>query len=186
MGLLVQVSPSVRRLTLEQLEGKPRGLGKVGNEIPQAQRNAIFLDTKAGPDSNRKRTLIGMRLIAIVGFVGVTAAGSAHAQATSDSLPVGVTATMIEHGKTIFTGAGVCFACHGSDASGGTGPSLADTTWIHGNGSYEKIVSIITSGVPAKESKTGIIMPPRGGSAINDEDLRAVAAYVWSVSHSKH
>ncbi len=29
----------------------------------------------------------------------------------------------------------------------------------------------------------GQIMPPRGGSGITDEPVRAVAAYVWSLSH---
>jgi mono/diheme cytochrome c family protein len=127
-----------------------------------------------------------MKRILIVGFFTLAAVGPVHAQGAAASLPAGVTAAMVDRGKTIFTGAGVCFACHGSDASGATGPNLSDTTWIHGHGKYEEIVAIITSGVPAKESKTGIMMPPRGGSAINDEDLRAVAAYVWSLSRAKH
>ncbi|MEO8201756.1 MAG: cytochrome c [Gemmatimonadota bacterium] len=107
------------------------------------------------------------------------------AQASPDSLPTGVTHAMVERGKVVFTGPGVCFACHGMTASGGTGPSLSDSTWIHSHGEYDRIVALIVSGVPAKESKTGVIMPPRGGSAISDEDLRAVAAYVWSLSRVK-
>lgn len=114
-------------------------------------------------------------------FLLVSAAPLA-AQASPDSLPPGVTRAMVERGKAVFTGPGICFACHGMNARGGTGPSLADTTWIHSRGEYDKIVATITAGITAKESRSGIIMPPRGGSAISDEDLRAVAAYVWSLS----
>lgn len=62
------------------------------------------------------------------------------------------------------------------------GPNLTDTVWIHNRGEFDKIVGLIRTGIPAKESKSGVVMPPRGGSAINHEDLRAVAAYVWSLS----
>jgi cytochrome c5 len=37
--------------------------------------------------------------------------------------------------------------------------------------------------VTKEESKSGIMMPPRGGSTISDEDVKAVAAYVYSLSH---
>jgi hypothetical protein len=33
------------------------------------------------------------------------------------------------------------------------------------------------------ESKEGCPMPPRGGSSITDEEVKAVAAYVYSLSH---
>lgn len=105
----------------------------------------------------------------------------ARAQAAS-ALPDGVTETMITRGKAVFTGPGVCFACHGMAGEGVTGPALADSVWIHSRGEYDKIVQLILSGVDAKTSKSGIIMPPRGGSAISDADVRAVAAYVWSLS----
>ena len=106
-----------------------------------------------------------------------------HAQNRApDSLPAGVTALMIVDGKQIYSGAGVCFACHGQDATGGMGPNLADTLWLQSRGEYDRIVATILNGVPAKESKSGIMMPPRGGSAITDADVRAVAAYVWSLS----
>ncbi|MEO8295893.1 MAG: cytochrome c [Gemmatimonadota bacterium] len=123
--------------------------------------------------------------VLVLGIVAAMVTRSGHAQAVPDSLPAGVTQAMVARGKVVFSGAGICFVCHGSDARGGTAPRLSDSTWIHSHGEYEKIVAVITSGVPAKESKTGTIMPPRGGSAINDEDLKAVAAYVWSLSHRK-
>jgi mono/diheme cytochrome c family protein len=88
---------------------------------------------------------------------------------------------MITQGKAVFTGAGVCFACHGMDAEGISGPSLTDSVWIHNRGEYDKIVQLILTGVDARASKSGVVMPPRGGSAISDADVRAVAAYVWSL-----
>ena len=108
-------------------------------------------------------------------------AGAGHAQANSDTLPAGVSQEMIARGKTVFTGAGVCFACHGMAAEGISAPSLTDSVWIHNRGEYDKIVQLILVGIDAKTSKSGVVMPPRGGSAINDADLRAVAAYVWSL-----
>ena len=117
-------------------------------------------------------------MLALVLSLGVADAGFTQA---ADSLPAGVTQDMITRGKTIFTGAGVCFACHGMDAEGVSGPSLADSVWLHNRGEYDKIVQLILTGVDAKASKSGVVMPPRGGSALNDADVRAVAAYVWSL-----
>ena len=115
--------------------------------------------------------------------LAVPAAAQGAAAAPSDTLPQGVTAAQIQKGKTIFTGDGLCFACHGPDAKGTVGPNLTDATWLHGKGTYPEIVDRIMKGVFPDESKTGQVMPPRGGSSINDEQVRAVAAYVWSLSH---
>lgn len=111
------------------------------------------------------------------------AAGAAQ---TSDSLPPGVTTEMVAKGKTLFGGAGLCLACHGPDGKGSIGPNLTDQTWLHGDGSYDSLVKLVTTGVMQKDSKTGQMMPPKGGSAISDADVKAVAAYVWSLSHKKH
>jgi mono/diheme cytochrome c family protein len=105
------------------------------------------------------------------------------AQAT-DSLPEGVTVEMVAKGKKIFGGAGLCMACHGPQGKGLTGPNLTDTTWLHHDGSYAALVKQITEGIDDKASKTGVIMPPKGGSGISDEDVKAVAAYVWTLSRA--
>jgi mono/diheme cytochrome c family protein len=111
---------------------------------------------------------------------------TAAAQAP-DSLPPGVTAAMIEKGKKLFGGAGLCMACHGADAKGGMhiGPDLTDTVWVHHNGGYEEIYAQVVSGIGVAESESGNIMPPRGGSGLSDADLRAVSAYVWSLSRRR-
>jgi cbb3-type cytochrome c oxidase subunit III len=109
------------------------------------------------------------------------AAAPAAAQA---KLPAGVTPAMIAKGKTVFEGPGLCFACHGKDAKGLVGPNLTDATWIHGKGTYPEIVQIVTTGIPVAQAKLGKgAMPPKGGSSISDEDVKAVAAYVWSLSN---
>jgi len=95
----------------------------------------------------------------------------------------GVTPALIARGDTIFHGPGLCFACHGADAKGIVGPSLADSTWLHTTGAYADLIRQITAGVTQAQSKGGQVMPPRGGGEITEADVKAVAAYVWSLSH---
>ena len=123
------------------------------------------------------RTRLGL----LVATLMCVAAAPAVAQ---EKLPAGVTPAMIAKGKTVFTSTGLCFACHGMDAKGMVGPSLVDPTWIHGKGTYPEIVKIVTTGIPVAETKLGKgAMPPKGGSQISEDDVKAVAAYVWSLSH---
>lgn len=53
---------------------------------------------------------------------------------------------------------------------------------MHHDGSYEALVRQITAGIPLENSKSGQLMPPRGGAALSDADLAAVAAYVWALA----
>ncbi|MDH4043301.1 MAG: c-type cytochrome [Gemmatimonadota bacterium] len=101
----------------------------------------------------------------------------------TSQMPAGVTAEMVAEGNTLFHGAGICMTCHGQDAKGvpGLGVNLTDQEWLHSDGSYEAIVNQIMKGVTATESKTGVAMPAKGGSAITDEQVKAVAAYVYSL-----
>ena len=110
-------------------------------------------------------------------------AGSGKAAAQSKAAPAGVTPAAIAKGYTIFHKTGLCYACHGSNAEGTVGPNLTDAEWLNGDGSYDMIVATVTSGVPAEKAKKGIPMPPKGGSSISDEDVEAVAAYIYSLSH---
>jgi cbb3-type cytochrome c oxidase subunit III len=104
-----------------------------------------------------------------------------------DSLPPGVTPDMVKEGKALFAGAGICAACHGADAKGtpGLGANLTDAKWLHSDGSYDAIVKQVMTGVPANKSTSGSLMPPKGGSALTDAQVKAVAAYVWSISHTR-
>ncbi len=108
----------------------------------------------------------------------------AVAQGAADSLPPGVTRARIADGLTIFTGAGLCHACHGADGKGIEAikaPNLADTVWLHNDGTYDDIVRQVMTGVSSETSKSGGVMAPRGGTPLSDEQVRAVAAYVWSL-----
>ncbi len=131
-------------------------------------------------------------LMAVVAFgVAAWAGESAHessAMAGADKkqqeLPEGVTQAMIEEGKEIYSGAGICASCHGPDGEGvpNLGNNLTDDEWLHIDGSYESIVQNILNGVTAEESNSGAAMPVNGGTDISDEQVRAVAAYVWTLS----
>ncbi len=110
----------------------------------------------------------------------VVVATPARAQS---ELPQGVTQELIDKGNGIFHKDGLCYACHGPDGKGLVGPNLTDDVWLHGKGSYDEIVAQVMKGVPKEESKSGVPMPPKGGSSISDDDVKAVAAYVWSLSH---
>ena len=103
----------------------------------------------------------------------------------AQSLPEGVTEAMVQEGQRIYAGAGICFACHGPDATGAIGPDLTDAEWLIGDGEYEQLVAQILEGVTAAEATNplGAIMPPRGGSGITEAQVRAAAAYVWTLSH---
>jgi mono/diheme cytochrome c family protein len=122
------------------------------------------------------RTRLGL----LLAFSVALSARPAAAQA-----PAGVTPAAITQGDSIFHGKGNCYACHGSNAQGTVGPNLTDSEWLHSDGSYDAIVKQVTTGVPKEESKSGIVMPPRGGSTITDDEVKAVAAYVYSLSHKK-
>lgn len=110
------------------------------------------------------------------------AAAPAAAPAMDLDFPEGVTAQMVTAGEAIFTGAGICYTCHMPGGVGGPlAPNLTDDEWINTDGTYDGIVQTITTGVPEPEQHPGLMLP-KGGSNISDEDVRAVAAYVWSLS----
>ena len=69
-----------------------------------------------------------------------------------------------------------CAACHGADGKGNQAlgaPNLADKVWLHGWGE-STIVAMITGG------KTNM-MPAHAGR-LSAEQIRVLAAYVWSLS----
>ena len=127
--------------------------------------------------------LVTLAVLALAAPAGAQASAAAQAPAAAKKSDARVTPALIAMGDTIFHGAGLCFACHGADAKGIVGPSLADTTWLHSTGTYSDLIRQITAGVTQAQSKGGQIMPPKGGGEITEADVKAVAAYVWSLSH---
>jgi cytochrome c oxidase cbb3-type subunit III len=67
-----------------------------------------------------------------------------------------------------------CASCHMPKGEGSIGPNLADSYWIHGDGSITSIAQLIYDGVPEKG------MPPWKGMMKTDE-IEAVTAFVYSL-----
>jgi mono/diheme cytochrome c family protein len=108
----------------------------------------------------------------------------AQAQAPPDSVlapPVVALGDSIFHGKKA---GGICFTCHGANAKGtpGLAPNLTDAKWIHGDGSYAFILGLVDKGVP-KPKESAAPMLPKGGANLTPAQMRAVSAYVWTLSH---
>jgi mono/diheme cytochrome c family protein len=86
-------------------------------------------------------------------------------------------------GDVIFHGQGRCFTCHGNDGRGvpRIGPSLADSTWLHGDGSLAFIASTVRDGIAAPREASAP-MPAYAG-VLKPEQIDRVAAYVYTLSH---
>jgi glucose/arabinose dehydrogenase/mono/diheme cytochrome c family protein len=112
----------------------------------------------------------------------------AGAAAATASLPVpnGATKEMVALGDRIYhgqIGGAACTGCHGAAGTGtALGPNLADTEWLWSDGSYGAIAKTITAGVPEPKQYRSP-MPPMGGAQLTDDQVSAVAAYVWALSH---
>jgi glucose/arabinose dehydrogenase/mono/diheme cytochrome c family protein len=115
----------------------------------------------------------------------------AGAAANTASLPVpnGATKEMVALGDRIYhgqVGGATCVGCHGAAGTGTTlGPNLTDTEWLWSDGSYRGIAKTITAGVPEPKQYRSP-MPPMGGAQLTPDQVSAVAAYVWALSHPAH
>ena len=100
--------------------------------------------------------------------------------------PAGATREEVALGTRIFRGevsGGTCAGCHGSSP---VGPNLRSGKWLWSDGSLEAITHTITAGVSNPKQYRGV-MPPKGGAQLSPTEIKAVAAYVWAVSHaSRH
>jgi mono/diheme cytochrome c family protein len=149
-----------------------------------------------------------MRRVAGVGAIGALAVvtiaarvtGAGHAAPHASVTAAGATAQSaqtappftpgeIALGDSIFhgkVGGGLCFTCHQPNAKGlpGIAPDLTDDKWLHGDGSYDFIVKTVMNGVP-KPKQAVAPMLPKGGANLSDAQVRAVAAYVYSLRKAK-
>jgi glucose/arabinose dehydrogenase len=105
---------------------------------------------------------------------------------TNLPLAPGVTRDQLALGDRIFHGeaeSGTCAGCHGSNAKGSPqGLDLTTPTKMWSDGSLAGLEETITDGVP-KPREYPAAMPARGGAPLTDADVKAVAAYVWGLSH---
>ncbi|CAB3762211.1 c-type cytochrome [Paraburkholderia humisilvae] len=104
-------------------------------------------------------------------------------------VPRGSSAQQVALGARVFAGqvgGATCSGCHGSDGKGsGIGADLTAGTWLWSDGSLSGIQQTITNGVPHPKEHNGV-MPPMGGVQLSQDDLKAVAAYVWALGHQSH
>src|SRR6267142_922154 len=112
-----------------------------------------------------------------------------HPDAGVAALPVpeGATREMVALGQRIYRGQGggaACTGCHGESAEGTPlGPDLTGKKWLWSDGSYPGIKKTIIEGV-SQPKQYRSPMPPMGGAQLAPEQVSALAAYVWAISHS--
>ena len=115
-------------------------------------------------------------------YTGPIGGGAGAVPKLAAGAPAGVTQEMVESGAQSFST--VCAACHGAGGAGTpAAPPLNDAQWLNISGAYEEIVTIINNGVPNPKEHPAP-MPPRGGGSFTDEQVRALGAYVFALSHA--
>jgi len=126
-------------------------------------------------EPNSPRVSLPRVLVVLAGALLMGA--SLHAQAP--------TAAQIAEGDSLFNThrVGACWACHGHNGKGtDVAPQLANNPkWLNIDGSLDAIKGIVTNGVPKPKKHSGA-MPPMGGAQLTQEQIDALAAYVYSLS----
>jgi mono/diheme cytochrome c family protein len=108
--------------------------------------------------------------------------------AANRAVPPGATAAMVALGGRVYrgeVGGAACTGCHGGSGEGTPlGPPLAgkNKKWLWSDGSVDGIAKTITEGVSQpKEYRSP--MPPLGGAQLTPAQVKALAAYLWSLNH---
>jgi mono/diheme cytochrome c family protein len=102
--------------------------------------------------------------------------------------PAAVTPANIAMGDSLFNN-GSCQRCHGKGGIGAANaPALDGKKWLQlTTGSFDEIVAVITTGVPAEKIKDPThrnAMRARGGPMnLTDPQIQALAAYVYTLTH---
>jgi glucose/arabinose dehydrogenase/mono/diheme cytochrome c family protein len=111
-----------------------------------------------------------------------------HPDAATSTLPIpeGATREMVALGARIYrgqVGGAACTGCHGESGQGTPlGPDLTGKKWLWSDGSYAGIKKTIIEGVMQPKQYRSP-MPPMGGAQLTPDQISALAAYVWSLSH---
>lgn len=128
-------------------------------------------------------------LLALLVLLASACGGEGGEGTTEDGAAAGgetVDAALVTQGQEIFTSTGICFTCHGQNAEGvtGLGPNLTDNQWLNIEEpvTVDKIMNLVRTGVP-NPVESPAPMPPMGGAQLTDDQIRAVATYVYSLSH---
>ena len=132
------------------------------------------------------RVLIGVNLLLGASLTAAVAGATIQA-AAPEPAPAEVTPARILAGSALFNGRSCAF-CHAvaGRGAGPNAPDLSDSTWLHGDGNVEGISRIIFWGVEADEMRAEprfrFEMNPEGGQNLDQEEIAALAAYVWALS----
>ena len=109
-------------------------------------------------------------------------AGSGDLPQLAAGAPADVTQDMVEAGAQQY--GTLCAACHGAAGAGtAAGPALNDGAWLHISGSFDELVSVITTGV-STPVEFAAPMPPMGGGNFSPEEVRQLAAYVFALNQA--
>ncbi|HET6230236.1 MAG TPA: c-type cytochrome [Longimicrobiaceae bacterium] len=105
-----------------------------------------------------------------------------HRAAPPGAMPQGVAADAGTEGQQIF--AERCVVCHGENGEGTQlGSALTDTAWtVAKGGSFEEIGTVVRNGAPGRKDEISY-MP--ASHELTDAQVRAVAAYTYSLSHKQ-
>jgi mono/diheme cytochrome c family protein len=113
---------------------------------------------------------------------GKTQTGTAAPQKTAGPAPAGATAADVTAGETVFSSTGNCFTCHGQGGAGSAlAPALNDNQWLNVSGDYASIQQVVNNGVQ-QPKQFPAAMPAKGGAPLTEQQVRQVAAYVYSIS----
>lgn len=129
-----------------------------------------------------------MRLFRFMAYLATGLAVGLAVPSVQDAAP---TPAQLALGDSVFhgrAGGALCYVCHGPSGKGinGLGPNLTDKEWLNADGTVASIEKVVTEGV-AKPKKMPAPMPPKGGGQLTESQIKAVAAYVYSLSHpAKH
>jgi mono/diheme cytochrome c family protein len=131
-------------------------------------------------DPRRCGSAVSALLLAVaMSMFGGATAFALH-QGTAQPDTAAITPAMVDLGRAIFHGKGMCTACHGQKLEGGQiAPTLKAHAWRDAkNGEFAAIYYVATHGVPS----TLMVAHPGG---ISNAEALAVASYVWSVGQGK-
>ncbi|HEY8851638.1 MAG TPA: cytochrome c [Gemmatimonadaceae bacterium] len=132
------------------------------------------------PDPLRCGSAVRALLLAVAMLMFGGASALALHQGTAQPDTTAITPSMVDLGRAIFHGKGMCKACHGQKLEGGQiAPTLKQHAWRDAkNGEFANIYYVATHGV-----KSTLMVSHPGG--ISDAEALAVASYVWSVGQGK-
>ena len=101
----------------------------------------------------------------------------AESLAPVGTLPQGVAAAQGTEGRVLYLR--TCVMCHGEQGQGTLlGPALTDTART---GGFEQILAVVRDGV-AQPDGFPVPMTPLGDGTLTDPQVRAVAAYAYSIA----